>query len=56
MHSASSRFNSITLYTAVVLAIMCLVNFAHGYFIFNPKVDAKFEINSVANFVDTKQW
>jgi hypothetical protein len=41
MHSASARFNTITLFTASVLAIMALVNFAHGYYIFNPKVDVK---------------
>jgi len=56
MHSASSRFNGITLYTAMVLAIMCAVNFFHGYYIYEPKVDVNFEIKSLVNFVGTPQW
>ena len=56
MHSASSRFNGITLYTAMVLAAMSLVNFIHGYYIYEPNVDVNFEIKSLVNFVSTPQW
>jgi hypothetical protein len=56
MHSASSRFNSITLFTASVLAVMALVNFLHGYYVFNPKVDVVLNIRNPSNFVDTKFW
>ena len=56
MHSASSRFNGITLYTAMVLAAMCFVNFIHGRYIYEPKVDVNFEIKSLVNFVSTPQW
>ena len=56
MHSASSRFNGITLYTAMILAAMCFVNFIHGRYIYEPKVDVNFEIKSLVNFVSTPQW
>lgn len=56
MHSASSRFNGITLYTALVLAAMCAINFFHGYYIYEPKVDVSFEIKNLVNFVSTPQW
>ena len=56
MHSASSRFNSVTLFTASVLAVMSMVNFAHGYYIFNPKVDVVLQIKEPTNFVDTRFW
>lgn len=56
MHSASSRFNGITLYTSLVLAVMCLVNFTHGYLIYNPKADVAFDVKAITNFIDTKLW
>jgi hypothetical protein len=57
MHSASSRFNGITLYTAMVLGFMCLLNFAHGYLIYNPTLDhVHFQINAITNFIDTRPW
>jgi hypothetical protein len=31
MHSASTRFNGITLFTFTVLGVMCVLNFAQGY-------------------------
>jgi len=33
-----------------------MVNFAHGYYIFNPKVDVVLEIKEPTNFVDTRFW
>lgn len=42
MHSASSRFNSITLYAGLLLAILCAINYAHGRYIYNPQPDIKF--------------
>lgn len=42
MHSASSRFNSITLYAGLVMAIMCAINYVHGRYLYNPNVDVKF--------------
>lgn len=56
MHSASSRFNSVTLYTAMVLAVMAAINFAHGYYLYSPKVDVQMSINEPSNFMDTKLW
>jgi dolichyl-phosphate-mannose--protein O-mannosyl transferase len=56
MHSASARFNNITLFTAVVLAVMSLINFTHGYLIYTPNVDVHFNINNLSNFMNTKPW
>lgn len=56
MHSASSRFNAVMLFTASVLAAMCAVNFAHGYLVYSPAVDVRFELSDPTNFVDTKNW
>ena len=56
MHSASSRFNGITLYTTLVLAAMCLLNFAHGYLIYTPKASVALDVKAVTNFIDTKLW
>jgi len=42
MHSASSRFNSITLYAGLIMAIMCALNYAHGRYLYTPNVDVKF--------------
>jgi len=56
MHSASSRFNGITLFTGLVLALMCAVNYFHGVYLYNPQVDVSFEINSCTNFVKTYNW
>lgn len=56
MHSASSRFNSITLFAGLVMAIMCTVNFFHGRLIYDPKPDIKFEITQLPNFIKTQQW
>lgn len=56
MHSASSRFNGITLYTTMVLAAMCLLNFAHGYLLYSPSAQVALEVKAVTNFIDTKLW
>lgn len=56
MHSASSRFNGITLYTTMVLAAMCLINFTHGYLIYTPRAQVALEVKAVTNFIDTKLW
>ena len=56
MHSASSRFNSITLYAGLIMAVMCLVNYFHGRLIYNPKPDIKFEITALPSFIPTVNW
>jgi hypothetical protein len=35
---------------------MSLINFGHGYVIYNPKIDVEFSIKTLSNFIDTKQW
>jgi hypothetical protein len=42
MHSASTRFNGITLFTGTVLGVMCLVNFFQAYFTFYPNAQVGF--------------
>lgn len=56
MHSASSRFNSITLYAGLIMAIMCMLNYFHGRMIYNPQPDIKFEITQLPNFMRTNNW
>ena len=56
MHSASSRFNSIFMFSLTVLAIMCGINFFHGYYLYQPKPDVNFTITSIPNFMNTKLW
>ena len=56
MHSASSRFNSITLYAGLVMAMMCMVNYFHGRLIYNPEPEIQFEITQLPNFIKTNNW
>ena len=56
MHSASTRFNGITLFTFSVLAVMCLINFTEGYFLFNPRAEVEFKIDTIPNFINTTRW
>jgi hypothetical protein len=44
------------LFTASVLAVMCMVNYTHGYLIYNPTVNAHLELKDPTNFVDTRNW
>lgn len=56
MHSASTRFNGITLFTCSVLAVMCLLNWTQSYLMFNPKTDPQLEITTMTNFINTSKW
>lgn len=56
MHSASSRFNGITLFTCLVLAIMCGVNYFHGSYIYTPEAEVSFQIDNITNFIKTVNW
>lgn len=56
MHSASSRFNGITLFTGMVLGVMCAINFFHGYYIYTPEAAVSFEISGLTNFIKTSNW
>ena len=56
MHSASSRFNTISLFTAMVLAVACVVNFFHGYHLYQPKAEVEMGIDSIINFIKTPHW
>ena len=56
MHSASSRFNSITLYAGLLMAAMCMVNFLHGRWMYNPQADVQFEITQLPSFIRTNNW
>ena len=56
MHSASSRFNSITLYGGLIMAMMCMVNYFHGRLIYKPEAEVVFEITQLPNFIRTNNW
>lgn len=57
MHSASTRFNSITLFSFTVLAVICVLNFFQGYLTFNSQHALKsFEITQLTNFISTNKW
>ena len=56
MYSASSRFNSILMYTFTIMAIMCGINYIHGRYIYDPKPDINFAITSVPSFMQTSNW
>ena len=56
MHSASTRFNGITLFTFSVLGVLCLMNFAQGYFEFRPNAEVELQIESITNFVRQPKW
>ena len=56
MHSASSRFNSITLYAGLIMAMMCMINYMHGRIIYTPEAEVRFEITQLPNFIKTNNW
>ena len=59
MHSASSRFNSVVVFTSTILAILCAINFAHGYYLVHPQLnnaEVRLTLRDPVPFVDTKQW
>ena len=56
MHSASARFNSVTLYAGLILAVICAVNYAHARYTYNPQPEIQFEITETSNFIPTNKW
>lgn len=56
MYSASTRFNSITLFSFTVIGAMSVINFFQGYLTFNPNVPVNLQINSITNFISTSKW
>lgn len=59
MHSASSRFNSVVVFTSTILVVLCAINFAHGYSLIHPQlnnVEVRLTLRDPVPFVDTKQW
>lgn len=44
MHSLSSRFNTMFLFTATVLGAMCVLNMLSGWLLFKPQADIKFHV------------
>ena len=56
MHSASTRFNGITLFTFSILAVFCLMNFSQGYLEFQPNAEVDMKIEGVTNFISHPKW
>lgn len=54
MHSASSRTNSILIYTGMVLAAMCILNYLHGVYLYEAKADVHFEVVGISTFTKTE--
>ena len=53
MHSASSRFNSITLCAGLLMAALCAINYFQGRLMCNPTAEVNFEIVSLPQFIAT---
>jgi hypothetical protein len=57
MHSASSRMNTIMMFTLTVMAIMCGINYLHGRVLYQPSTEVQFSITNIVNFMrNSKGW
>jgi hypothetical protein len=59
MHSASSRFNSVVVFSSTILVLLCAINFAHGYYLVRPQLDnveVRLALRDPHPFVDTRHW
>ncbi len=59
MHSASSRFNAVVVFTAMILVLLCGINFGQGYFHVRQHLDnlnVRLAVHKPNPFVDTKFW
>ena len=50
MHSLSSRFNTVFLFTATVLGAMCALNALSGWLLFRPQAPIKFQVKHFEYF------